>query len=226
MRKLGSIQCLDLVQDETAPWVIMFHGYGADASDLHSLADLIPTKKPFNFLFPNAPMEVPIGPGWTGRAWWTIDMARIQKDAQEGIERDTSEQVPTELPAIRAKTMKMIEALGVPWEKIILSGFSQGGMLAVDLALHAPKTPLGLAILSGSLINKVEWKDLAKNRAGLPFFQTHGDKDPVIPFKNASRLETLLTQSGLKGSLSKFSGAHEIPPLMVQKLGAYLDSRL
>jgi phospholipase/carboxylesterase len=224
MRKLGSLQCLDLVQDEQAPWVIMFHGYGADASDLSTLGDMIPTKTRFNYLFPNAFLEVPIGPGWTGRAWWNIDMARIQKDAAEGIERDTSDEIPKDLPVARAKAMKMIEELGVPWDKIILAGFSQGGMLAVDLALHAPVQPKGLAILSGALVNKVEWKGIVKNREGLPFFQAHGDKDPVIPFRNASRLESLLTSGGLKGSLSRFSGGHEIPPLMIQKLAAYLDS--
>lgn len=223
MRKLGSWSAIETKNDENAPWVILFHGYGADAGDLAPLADLIPTQKPWNFLFPQAPLEVPIGPGWTGRAWWNIDMARIQRDAEQGIERDTSLESPPSLPKIRESAMDMITRMGVPWERIVLGGFSQGGMLAVDVALHAPESPLGLAILSSALINKEAWKAKAPQRAGLPFYQSHGQQDVVLAHKNAQRLETLLTQGGLKGSLRTFRGGHEIPMPVLQELGQYLD---
>ena len=127
---------------------------------------------------------------------------------------------------VREKAFQMIKAMNVPWNRIILSGFSQGGMLATDLALHAPESPLGLALMSTALINKNDWKAAAVNRAGLPFFQSHGDQDMVLPYKNASRLETLLIQAGLKGSLMRFPGGHEIPPQVMERMGAYLNSRL
>lgn len=224
MRKLGPLEAVDAVQDPEAPWIVMFHGYGADAFDLASLADVIPVKKPVNYLFPQGPLEVPIGPGWTGRAWWPVNMEQIQRDMEQGLERDTSLESPPALPAMRAKAMKMIEALKVPWDRIVLGGFSQGGMLAADLALHAPASPRGLILLSTALINKDEMRALAPHRKGLPFFQSHGDADPVLRFKNAARLETLLTQAGLKGKLSRFSGAHEIPPNVIRDLGAWLDT--
>lgn len=226
MRKLGSLQAMEVMNDIDAPWVILFHGYGADASDLHSLADFIPVNGPVNYLFPQGNLEVPIGPGWTGRAWWNIDMAAIQRDAAAGVERDTSDQIPTGLPKARELALGLINRLGVPWNKVILGGFSQGAMLAVDVALHAPENPAGLAILSGSLVNKVEWASKAPARAGLEFFQCHGKSDSVLPFKNAQRLETLLTQAGLKGRLQGFAGAHEIPPDSVRQLGAYIQKRL
>lgn len=227
MRKLGRLKCLESVSDATnAPWVILFHGYGADAADLASLTDLIPTQTPLNYLFPQGPMEVPIGPGWTGCAWWNIDMAAIQRDISMGVERDTSDQTPEGLSQARSMALGMVEALGVPWDRIVLGGFSQGAMLAVDVALNAPAPPAGLAILSGSLINKSEWKNLAPGRKGLSFFQSHGRSDLVLPFKNAQRLETLLTQAGLSGKLEVFEGAHEIPATVIARLGSYLDGRL
>lgn len=225
MRKLGPIQALDSGQDPDAPWVILFHGYGADAFDLHGLADLIPTTKPVNYLFPQGPLEVPIGPGWTGRAWWPIDMARIQADMQQGIERDTGLEVPPTLPAMREKAMKMIAEMRVPWDRLIIGGFSQGGMLAADVALHAPVAPRGLILLSTALINKEEMRAIAPSKAGTPFFQSHGENDQVLRFKNGARLETLLTQAGLKGKLTKFPGAHEIPPNVVHALGKWIDER-
>lgn len=226
MRKLGPLQCLDLVQNPDAPWVILFHGFGADANDLASLADVIPVSKTCNFLFPQGPLEVPIGPGWTGRAWWTIDMDRLQRDAQLGQDRDMGAEKPTGLPAAREKAFKMIEALKVPWNKIILGGFSQGGMLAVDLALHAPEQPLGLVVLSSSILNKEEWKAKIAQRKDLPFYQSHGENDAVLSLKNAQRLETFLTQGGLKGRLQKFPGGHEIPAPVISRLGSWLNDLL
>lgn len=226
MRKLGPIQALDIVQDPQAPWVILFHGYGADAWDLSGLADVIPVKKPCNFLFPQGFLEVPIGPGWTGRAWWELDMAKLQRDIEAGVERDTGAEVPAGLGKARQKMMSMLEELDVPWDRLILGGFSQGGMIAADLALRAPVAPKGLILLSTALINKAEMKEVAPSKKGLEFFQSHGDQDMVLSHKNAARLETLLTQAGLKGKLRTFRGGHEIPVPVITELGTWLDQRL
>lgn len=226
MRKLGPIEALDIVQDPQAPWVILFHGYGADAWDLSGLADVIPVKKPCNFLFPQGFLEVPIGPGWTGRAWWELDMAKLQRDIEAGVERDTGAEVPAGLGKARQKMMSMLEELDVPWDRLILGGFSQGGMIAADLALRAPVAPKGLILLSTALINKAEMKEAAPTKKGLEFFQSHGDQDMVLSHKNAARLETLLTQAGLKGKLRTFHGGHEIPVPVITELGTWLDQRL
>ncbi|MBX3039173.1 MAG: serine esterase [Bdellovibrionaceae bacterium] len=226
MRKIGPVQALDHVRDPDAPWFILFHGYGADAFDLQPLGDLILLSKDCNFLFPQGGLEVPIGPGWTGRAWWPINMARLQNAQAGGGEWDTSEERPEILPQVREKAFKMIEAMKVPWNRIILGGFSQGGMLAADLAVHAPENPLGLVLMSSALINKPEMKEKAPARKGLPFFQSHGEMDPVLTLKNGQRLETLLTQAGLKGSIFKFKGGHEIPQMVLERLGAYIDERV
>ncbi|RZA25277.1 MAG: hypothetical protein EOP10_07345 [Proteobacteria bacterium] len=142
MRKLAKVYCLDDYHDDNAPWVILLHGFGADASDLESLKDYVPTKRKLNWLFPQGLMEVPIGPGWTGKAWWPIAMSTIAEDFS-GIK-------PDGLLKAREALFQMVTALGVPWNKIFLGGFSQGAMLATDLYLNAPETPAGLVLLSGS----------------------------------------------------------------------------
>ena len=230
MRQLGKIQCLEVLNDNTqsadTPWVILFHGYGADAHDLMSLADLIPTKKTVNYLFPNGPLQVPIGPGWTGRAWWKIDMGAIERAMAAGTTRDMTEDTPQDLDKIRQMAMDMIQQLGVPWNKIILGGFSQGSMLAQEIFAHAPEAPAGLVILSGTLMNQGELKLKMKSRAGSHFFQTHGESDMVLGIKQARRLEGLLQQSGLKGHCQSFAGGHEIPQNTITSLGRWLDERL
>lgn len=184
----------------------------------------MPTKKTFNWLFPNGPLEVPIGPAWTGRAWWTIDMLAIQRAAERGETRDMSQEVPAGLGKAYDMTMEMIRQLKVPWNKIVLGGFSQGAMLATELYLRAPETPQGLVIMSGTLINQEEWKKHLPARAGQRFFQSHGEMDQILGFKQAQKLETLLTQNGMKGSLMGFRGGHEIPAPVLRKIGEYLDS--
>ena len=119
MRQLGKIHCEEINHDDNAPWVIFFHGYGADNKDLFSLGQVIQTKKTLNWLFPNGPLEVPIGPGWTGRAWWNIDMMEVQRAMESGTHRDFTNETPKGLDKAFEKTMEMIKQLRVPWNQII-----------------------------------------------------------------------------------------------------------
>lgn len=218
MRRLADISCLEASPTDAAlrdgESCILFHGYGADAYDLRSLAEVLSPGKNLNFLFPQGILEVPIGPDWTGRAWWPIDLEAIQS----GKIRDFASERPESLDQLRKKIFAMVDALKTPWNKIHIGGFSQGAMLATDIFLNAPEAPKSLIILSGALINKTEWKTLAPNRAGSKFFMSHGQYDPVLPHKGAAQLETLLIQSGLKGSLQSFAGGHEIPMPIIEKL--------
>ena len=223
MRQLGKIHCQEINNNDDAPWIIFFHGYGADCNDLFSLGQMISTKKTCNWLFPNGFLEVPIGPGWTGRAWWPVDMLEIQRASERGEHRDFSDITPPGMPKAYEMAMTMINQLKVPWNKIILGGFSQGAMLATELYLRAPEAPAGLVMMSGTLLHQEEWKKLIPQREGKRFFQSHGSLDPILGFKQAQKLETLLTQNGMKGSLLSFRGGHEIPPQVLQKISEYIN---
>lgn len=224
MRQLGKIKCLEINKNDDAPWIIFFHGFGADCNDLFQLGEIINTKKTYNWLFPNGPLEVPIGPAWTGRAWWNVNILELQKAMETGSSRDLSNEIPQGMEKARDMAFEMIRQMKVPWDKIILGGFSQGAMLATDLFLRAPEAPKGLVIMSGTLVSQDIWKDLAPARSGKRFFQSHGDSDQVLGFKQAQKLETLLTQNGMKGSLMGFRGGHEIPPQVLNKISEYINN--
>lgn len=219
MRILGKIKCLDKIVDNTDQWVILFHGFGADAYDLQALSEVLEPSNPSNWLFPQGVLEVPIGPGWTGRAWWNIDLEALQRRQNQA---DLSIEKPEGLEKLRPQILQMIAELKVDWSKIILGGFSQGAMLATDIFLHAPQTPKGLLIFSGALINKESWKPLVPARAGSKYFICHGVDDPVLPHRSAQQLESLLNAGGMKGGLISFQGGHEIPPLVLGKANEYL----
>ncbi len=207
---------------------ILFHGFGADAYDLKSLTDILTPSRPTRWVFPQGILEVPVGPGWTGRAWWPIDMIEWERAMMAGRPRELSDWSPPELPSVRTKVFNMIEALKTPWSQIILGGFSQGAMLATDIFLSAPSTPKGLVLFSGALINKADWKQKFLQRtgelSGTPFFQSHGQSDNILSYKGAQQLESFLCQNGLKGKLHNFAGGHEIPMDMVMKANEYLKN--
>jgi len=214
------IKTLSEIKDPSAPYVILFHGYGADASDLRPLADYIPTKKTFNYIFPEGPLSIPLGGHWTGRAWNHINLARLQDPSGD---YDISSESAKELPETRKLIHNMLRDLKVPMDQVILGGFSQGGMMAVDQYLSYPETPKALVLLSTALVNKVEWKTLAKGKTPVPYFMSHGQQDPVLKIRCSDQLNSFLNEFGLKGERHIFQGGHEIPMDILQKLGAFLD---
>lgn len=216
---LNRIQYFDHTTEQTdQPWIILFHGFGADAHDLESLKDYITVISPVNYRFPNGVFEVPIGPGWTGRAWWPLVLSSLPSDWSDY----TPEPMDKLIPAI----LKMITDLKVPWNKIILGGFSQGAMLATELYLQAPEQPLGLISMSGSLIRQSVWSEKLEKRAGAKIFLCHGEYDQVLPIQGSQKLLNLCKQKGLVCQWLTFPGGHEIPPKALNGISQYINGLL
>src|SRR5579872_3760051 len=106
---------------------------------------------------------------------------------------------------------QIIRETGLPLEKILLGGFSQGSMVAVDVALRLADRPAGLIVFSGTLLAEREWTELARKRGRLPVLQTHGLHDPILPFPAAEGLRDLFIASGFDVTFLPFPGPHTIP---------------
>jgi len=231
-KRIGSLDVLQVEGDASAATVILFHGFGADMADLASLAGVIQAKKGTNWIFPNGHLKVAIGPHQEGRAWFPISIAELEKSAAQNEPLDWSVSIPPGMKKARQAVLHMIQELKVPSERLILGGFSQGGMIATDVALHMETPPAGLAVLSGTLINGTEWQELALKLAAhfssqgkqFSFFQSHGTRDQILSVVMAEKLEKLFLNAKWKGHLLKFQGGHEIPPEVIIQLGAYLRS--
>ena len=117
---------------------------------------------------------------------------------------------------------EFIKSLSLSSSRLVLMGFSQGAMLATDLALRMPEKIAALVVLSGALLNKSLWKDKAATKTGLPFFQSHGDSDPLLSPEYAKDLEKLFLEAGFKGQLHTFRGGHEVPQEVIHKLSVFL----
>lgn len=225
-KEIATLESLYIEGSQEGPTIVLFHGFGADMTDLATLAQIIDAPEGTNWVFPNGHMTVRVGGYFEGRAWFPISLAELERSIVTGKPADWSDRVPPGLEDTRKRVMDFVDALGVPPEKLVLGGFSQGSMVAIDLVTQMETPPAGLAILSGTLINRSEWQSLAPRHQGLAFFQSHGSFDPVLGFEMAQKLERLLIDSGWKGQLFKFEGGHEIPPLVIGHLSAYLRRQL
>ena len=220
--RLGNMEAVEFpCADPKALTVICLHGYGADMRDLAPLAPEIPVERPIRWIFPNAPEVL----DWGGRAWFPIDVAAFEEAQRTGKPRDLSGGEPAGMAEARVELQAFIQELGASWDKLVVMGFSQGAMMAVDLALRSQLAPAGVGILSGTFVDRKTVFSLAPKRKGLAFFQSHGSVDPILGFREALALEKALKDSGWKGELRRFEGGHGIPPEILPELGAWLQAR-
>lgn len=234
---LGGLSCLvvDALPPETNPdfVVILCHGYGAPGTDLVQLAPEIMNLDPglaakTRFIFPEAPLSLDEFGMFGGRAWWHLDMEELSRAVETGELRILRRDTPDGLKEARELLISLIsdvkKSTGLPDSRFVLGGFSQGSMLATDVALRLEGCPAGLGIFSGTLLCEDEWRDLAGRRGALSVFQSHGHSDPLLPFQAAEWLRDLFVESGMQVDFLPFDGMHTIPGTALHRFTALLGT--
>lgn len=236
---LGNLTCriVDTVAEGGRPdlAVVLCHGFGAPGSDLVGLAAEMCDVQPglagrTRFVFPEAPLELGGMGFYEARAWWLIDVGRFQVAAQQGRLAEMADEVPEGLASARRLLTGALDELvrrsGLEMGQVVLGGFSQGSMLATDVALRLDEAPAGLVVFSGTLICRPEWLTRAPRRKGLRVFQTHGRQDPLLPFSNAEALHELLDEAGLRVEFLPFDGPHTISASGLERAAGLLRELL
>jgi phospholipase/carboxylesterase len=208
------------------PLVVLMHGFGAPGTDLVGLWRVLDVPANMRFAFPEAPHEIP---GMFGaRAWWMVDFARAEQAMAQGP-RSYATEIPPGMEDATDRVVQMIEAmqeeLGVPSERLIVGGFSQGSMAACNSVFARDVTPGGLVILSGTPVNLRAWKVGMASKPGVPVFQSHGLHDPLLSFQAAEQLRDEMRESGLSTEWAPFRGGHEIPMQVLEGLGRFLGGQ-
>lgn len=232
---LGGLTCqiIDRLPDGQSPRLVtvLCHGFGASGDDLvpfgAELFNLNPElSNKVRFIFPAAPHSLDQFGMFGARAWWPLDIAKLNAAIASGEFRDLRNDLPDELPQSRQMLIDLIDEViaetGVPISRIVLGGFSQGSMLATDVALRLPETPAALCIWSGTLLCEEVWKELAAKRGALTVLQSHGRQDPLLPFKAAIWLRDMMIESGFDVDFIEFDGVHTIPIEAMHGLAALL----
>jgi phospholipase/carboxylesterase len=235
---LGGLRCTVMQATAEPPRMlaVLCHGFGATGEDLVPLAPelvrLRPELERARFLFPAAPLALGFSVFGESLAWWNLDfqeMEAAQRGGEAGL-ADLRTRTPEGLPKARRMLRELLDVAcqqaGLPLSRVVLGGFSQGAMVSADVALRLEEAPAGLCLLSGTLISEPEWRRLAPARAGLEVFQSHGRRDPLLPFSNAEALRDLLAGAGLKVDFRPFDDQHTIPSEVMGPLAEYLARRV
>jgi phospholipase/carboxylesterase len=230
MERIGSLDCHVVdgfgEADDSArpPIVVLLHGFGAPGADLVPLASSIPVPAGTIFACPEAPLE--LGWGADSRAWWMIDVERLERAALSGRAVELPREAPSGLDAARSLVTALAAELrhrsGTPERPLVLGGFSQGAMLACDVALRLSPAPAGLALFSPTILNSAEWEPLMPRLSGAPVLISHGSQDPLLPFAVSETLCDMLRDAGADVRWLPFRGGHEIPSPALEGLRTLL----
>jgi phospholipase/carboxylesterase len=202
--------------DGPFPTIVALHGWGANAHDLLGLAPYLHGGRAL-VVCPEGPVSFAIGPGQQGHGWFPIT---------GGAPPD-----PAEFARGKAALVGWLdEALArypVDRRKLVLLGFSQGGVMAYDLALREPERFAGLVALSSwlpqGLVGAIPRQP---GHAMLPAFVCHGTRDPMLPVAMGRASRDGLLALGVPTLYREYEMAHEIRPEALRDLVDWLDTKV
>ncbi|MBE9218335.1 MULTISPECIES: alpha/beta hydrolase [Dolichospermum] len=182
--------------------IVTLHGWGANAQDVASLIPYI-NLPDYEFLLPNAPYPYPHAD--TGRAWYDLRTENMYAGLAE------SKQLLIDwLQSLETNT-------GIPLSRTILSGFSQGGAMTLDVGLSLPLA--GLVVMSG-----YPHPSVATLNPGNfpPTLIMHGTKDEVVPLQAAIKSRDMARSLGVAVEYHEFEMGHEINLPMLEALRTFV----
>ena len=187
--------------------LLLLHGLDMTPAQLAPLLESL--KLPAWVAVPAGPVERPGG----HRAWWPVDDAAREARLDAGPS-DLRDSHPSGRDVARAAVHAVARELRArtPGLPLVLAGFSQGAMLALDVVLQSP--PLGvdaLALWSGSRLAFSEWAPLLHRLKGVPVQLVHGRSDMNLALDAGAALRDALLAEGADVRWSPFDGGHEIP---------------
>ncbi len=190
--------------------VIWLHGLGADGHDFEPIVPelALPGRLGLRFVFPHAPLRpVTINAGMTMRAWYdVVSLDRGGPQDEAGI-RESS------------RTLGLLadreHERGIPYEKIVMAGFSQGGAIAVHTALRFAQRLGGLMTLSSWLPLADRFGEEVVENTGaqareLPVFMAHGTFDPMLPIALGRHAREMLESAGYRVAWHEYPMAHAV----------------
>uniref|UniRef100_A0A7C2P2L4 Phospholipase n=1 Tax=Schlesneria paludicola TaxID=360056 RepID=A0A7C2P2L4_9PLAN len=235
--RYGSLNCrrVDWLPPGQLPQlgIVLCHGYGAPGTDLVPLAQALAQVQPslkgrVQFLFPEAPLSLEDWGMPFGRAWWPLNLQRLQEQIAARRIDEVRAARPPGMPeareALTAAVGAWFQETGLSWSRCVLGGFSQGAMLSVEVAVHLAERPAALTVLSGALVNEQTWRTEAARGLGPRVFQSHGRYDVILPFAMGQWLREVFADSGWPVEFHEFPGGHEIPYDVLESLGEFLGN--
>lgn len=216
---------LQTVEQETGAspqWsVIWLHGLGADGHDFAPIVPelLRPDWPGIRFVFPHAPVRpVTVNGGVPMRAWYDIKSLSADDRADEEGVRESMREVDALVARERDR--------GVPAERLLLVGFSQGGAMALASGLRREAPVAGIAALSAYLpLASKTAAEMTPGGKATPVFMAHGTQDPVVAPAWGSRSRDAMQALGVQVEWRTYPMPHSVHPQEVRDLGDWMARR-
>lgn len=198
--------------------IIWLHGLGANGHDFEPIVPELGLSPSSNtrFIFPHAPQRpVTINNGFVMPAWFDI----LTLERRNPIDEAGILESVTALHTL----IQREETRGICSERIVLAGFSQGGVIATQAALRYEK-PLGGLMSLSSYLPLTESLSLVHNPANLtlPIFMAHGHHDPVLPYTLGYEAYLFLQSSGYQVEWHEYSMQHQVCGEEIEDISEWL----
>lgn len=201
---------LDALEIETAldpdAAVVWMHGLGADGHDFEPIVPELglPARPGIRFVFPHAPLRpVTINQGHVMRAWYDVRaLAGVRREDEAGV-RQSARQIEALMERERQR--------GIAPRRLVLAGFSQGGAMALHVALRHPERLAGVLALSCylPLASTLATEASPANR-DVPIFWAHGVHDPMLPLAMAEQGREQVGSLGYRIEWHQYSIPHSV----------------
>lgn len=197
------------------PTIVALHGWGANAHDLLGLAPMLHGGRAL-VLCPQGPHALAIGGGMYGYGWFPL-VPGTPPDA-DAFFRGAD--------ALRAFLDQSVARYPVDPAKLVVAGFSQGGVMAYELALRQPERFAGVAGLSTWMPEPlIEHLPKTPGQEGLPVLMIHGTRDDRIDIERARESRERMREYGAAITYREFEMGHEIRPEALKVIVQWLDDR-
>ena len=182
---------------------LFFHGYGADELQFTFLE---------NFIDPGVAVVSPKSPD---EGWWPLNVMEWAIAMQSGQLETKIKERPRGLVEARESALafaKELTARAPADVPVLIGGFSQGAVMAMDVALAMPsEKKVFVAAFSPFVVDMLHWEERAKRHgANLRALVTHGTADPIIPYFASEALVSLLKGAGCTVKFASHSGGHTL----------------
>ena len=200
--------------------VIWLHGLGADGNDFAPIVSQLDLSLDFaiRFVFPHAPaIPVTINSGVAMPAWYDIKQMDVDRHVDV-------EQLCKSAKCVHDLIDKEITR-GIPSNKIIVAGFSQGGAVSFEAALTYPKPLAGIMALSTyfATANTIQINPIHRS---IPIMLCHGSQDPVVPESRGKQSLSLLEGLGFEVGYFSYSMEHAVCPEQIKDIGNWISKTL
>ena len=214
------LDCIEInPSGEPTATIIWLHGLGADGHDFEAIVPelRLPESLSVRYVFPHAPeRSVTINAGLRMRAWFDILDLKYRADS---VDMDQFLESGDMLRALIDNELKS----GMPSERIVLAGFSQGGAVVLHTGLLYQKQLAGILAMSMHLpmIQRLA-SELSPANRKIPIMLAHGQMDPVIPVAKAIETRQELTRLGYAVKWHEYPMQHTVCADEIQEIRSWL----